>query len=47
MRMRDDCEAKPPSAVHEIDIARFLLKEEFAWVTVTSPRPSRKAPAMA
>jgi myo-inositol 2-dehydrogenase/D-chiro-inositol 1-dehydrogenase len=32
------------SAVHEIDIARFLLKEEFAWVTVTSPRASRKAP---
>jgi myo-inositol 2-dehydrogenase / D-chiro-inositol 1-dehydrogenase len=32
------------SAVHEIDIARFLLDEEFATVTVTSPRASRKAP---
>ncbi len=32
------------SAVHEIDIARFLLEEEFAWVAVTSPRASMKAP---
>jgi myo-inositol 2-dehydrogenase/D-chiro-inositol 1-dehydrogenase len=32
------------SAVHEIDIARFLLSTEFAWVTVTSPRASRRAP---
>ncbi len=33
------------SAVHEIDIARFLLEEEFAWVTVTSPRASMRAPS--
>jgi myo-inositol 2-dehydrogenase/D-chiro-inositol 1-dehydrogenase len=32
------------SAVHEIDIARFLLGTEFAWVTVTSPRASSRAP---
>lgn len=32
------------SAVHEIDIARFLLDDEFAAVTVVSPRASRKAP---
>ncbi len=32
------------SAVHEIDIARFLLDEEFATATVISPRPSRRAP---
>ena len=32
------------SAVHEIDIARFLLEEEFAWVAVTSPRASMRAP---
>ena len=32
------------SAVHEIDIARFLVEQEFAWVTVTSPRASSKAP---
>ncbi len=32
------------SAVHEIDIARFLLGEEFAAVTVISARPSRNAP---
>ena len=32
------------SAVHEIDIARFLLEEEFAWATVRSPRASRRAP---
>jgi myo-inositol 2-dehydrogenase/D-chiro-inositol 1-dehydrogenase len=32
------------SAVHEIDIARFLLEDEFEWVTVTSPRAGRKAP---
>ena len=32
------------SAVHEIDIARFLLDEDFAFVSVTSPRASRRAP---
>ncbi len=32
------------SAVHEIDIARFLLEDDFAWVSVMSPRPSSKAP---
>ena len=32
------------SAVHEIDIARFLLDEEFVAATVISPRASRKAP---
>jgi myo-inositol 2-dehydrogenase/D-chiro-inositol 1-dehydrogenase len=32
------------SAVHELDIARFLLGEEFAWASVTSPRASRSAP---
>ena len=32
------------SAVHEIDIARFLLDEEFAWVAVTSSRASIRAP---
>jgi len=32
------------SAVHEIDIARFLLGEEFAAVTVIGARSSRKAP---
>jgi myo-inositol 2-dehydrogenase/D-chiro-inositol 1-dehydrogenase len=32
------------SAVHEMDIARFLLAEEFASATVISPRPSRNAP---
>ena len=31
------------STVHEIDIARFLLDEDFAFVSVTSPRASRKA----
>ena len=31
------------SSVHEIDIARFLLDEEFATVTMVSARPSRKA----
>ena len=33
------------SAVHEIDVARFLLAEEFAAVTVISPRASSRAPA--
>jgi myo-inositol 2-dehydrogenase/D-chiro-inositol 1-dehydrogenase len=33
------------SAVHEMDIARFLLEEEFAAASVISPRPSRKAPS--
>jgi myo-inositol 2-dehydrogenase/D-chiro-inositol 1-dehydrogenase len=32
------------SAVHEIDIARFLLGTEIAWVAVTSPRASSRAP---
>ena len=32
------------SAVHEIDIARFLLGGELAWATVISPRASRMAP---
>lgn len=32
------------SAVHEIDIARFLLGTELAWATVTSPRASSRAP---
>jgi myo-inositol 2-dehydrogenase/D-chiro-inositol 1-dehydrogenase len=32
------------SAVHEIDIARFVLGDEFAAVAVTSPRASSKAP---
>jgi myo-inositol 2-dehydrogenase / D-chiro-inositol 1-dehydrogenase len=32
------------SAVHEIDIARFLLDDEFEWVAVTSPRASMRAP---
>jgi myo-inositol 2-dehydrogenase/D-chiro-inositol 1-dehydrogenase len=32
------------SAVHEIDIARFLLDDDFAFVSVTSPRASRMAP---
>jgi myo-inositol 2-dehydrogenase/D-chiro-inositol 1-dehydrogenase len=32
------------SAVHEMDIARFLLAEEFASAMVISPRPSRNAP---
>jgi myo-inositol 2-dehydrogenase/D-chiro-inositol 1-dehydrogenase len=32
------------SAVHEIDIARYLFDEEFAAVSVTSPRPSSRAP---
>jgi myo-inositol 2-dehydrogenase / D-chiro-inositol 1-dehydrogenase len=32
------------SAVHEIDIARFVLAEDFAAATVISPRPSRMAP---
>jgi myo-inositol 2-dehydrogenase/D-chiro-inositol 1-dehydrogenase len=32
------------SAVHEIDIARFLLEEEFAAANVISPHASRKAP---
>ncbi len=32
------------SCVHEIDVARFLLEEEFAFATVRSPRPSRRAP---
>jgi myo-inositol 2-dehydrogenase/D-chiro-inositol 1-dehydrogenase len=31
------------SAVHEFDIARFLLEEEFVSVSVTSARPSRNA----
>jgi myo-inositol 2-dehydrogenase/D-chiro-inositol 1-dehydrogenase len=33
------------SSVHEIDIARFLLDEEFAAATVISARPSGKAAA--
>jgi myo-inositol 2-dehydrogenase/D-chiro-inositol 1-dehydrogenase len=33
------------SSVHEIDIARYLLGEEFAEVTVISARPSSLAPA--
>lgn len=32
------------SAVHEIDIARFLLGRELAWATVISPRASSRAP---
>jgi myo-inositol 2-dehydrogenase / D-chiro-inositol 1-dehydrogenase len=32
------------SSVHEIDIARFLLEEEFRRVTVVSARSTRKAP---
>jgi myo-inositol 2-dehydrogenase / D-chiro-inositol 1-dehydrogenase len=32
------------SAVHEIDIARFLLQDDFAFVSVASPRASRNAP---
>jgi myo-inositol 2-dehydrogenase / D-chiro-inositol 1-dehydrogenase len=32
------------STVHEIDIARFLLEEDFAFVSATSPRASRNAP---
>jgi myo-inositol 2-dehydrogenase/D-chiro-inositol 1-dehydrogenase len=32
------------SVLHEIDIARFLLDEEFAAVTVTAARASRHAP---
>jgi myo-inositol 2-dehydrogenase/D-chiro-inositol 1-dehydrogenase len=32
------------SAVHEIDIARFLFEEEFAAVSVTSPHASSRAP---
>jgi len=32
------------SAVHEIDIARFLFGVEFAAVTVASPRASSRAP---
>ena len=33
------------SAVHEFDIARFLLEEEFAAVSVFSARPSRNSDA--
>jgi myo-inositol 2-dehydrogenase/D-chiro-inositol 1-dehydrogenase len=33
------------SSVHEIDIARFLLGEEFAGVTVIGARPSSLAPS--
>jgi myo-inositol 2-dehydrogenase / D-chiro-inositol 1-dehydrogenase len=33
------------SAVHEFDIARFLLDEEYASVAVTSARATTKAPA--
>jgi myo-inositol 2-dehydrogenase/D-chiro-inositol 1-dehydrogenase len=32
------------SAVHELDISRFLLGEDFASVMVVSPRPTREAP---
>jgi myo-inositol 2-dehydrogenase/D-chiro-inositol 1-dehydrogenase len=32
------------SAVHEIDIARFLLEDDFAFVSALSPRASRNAP---
>jgi myo-inositol 2-dehydrogenase/D-chiro-inositol 1-dehydrogenase len=32
------------STVHEIDIARFLLEENFAFVSVMSPRASKNAP---
>ena len=32
------------STVHEIDIARYVLSEEFVAATVVSPRPSTKAP---
>ncbi len=31
------------SAVHEIDVARWLLDDEIARVTVLAPRPSRRA----
>ncbi len=31
------------SAVHEYDVARYILGEDFAAATVISPRPSRKA----
>jgi myo-inositol 2-dehydrogenase / D-chiro-inositol 1-dehydrogenase len=32
------------AAIHEMDIARFVLEDEFAWVSVTSPRASSRAP---
>jgi myo-inositol 2-dehydrogenase/D-chiro-inositol 1-dehydrogenase len=32
------------SSVHEIDVARYLLDDDFVAVSVTSPRASRKAP---
>ena len=31
------------SAVHEIDVARWLLDDEIARVTVLAPRPTRRA----
>ncbi len=32
------------STVHEIDISRFLLEDDFAFVSVMSPRASKNAP---